>query len=101
MYISGGENVYPAEIENALDELDEVAAAGVVGITDPKWGEVGCAYLMAQPGHQVPADDELKTYCRERLAAYKVPRRFVAVPDFPRTAAGKVQKHLLAKEGGA
>jgi fatty-acyl-CoA synthase len=100
MFISGGENVYPAEVENALAAHAAILEAAVVAMPDEKWGEVGCAYVMAQPGHDIPADDELTSYCRERLAAYKVPRRFVTVADFPRTAAGKVQKHLLGEAGG-
>jgi fatty-acyl-CoA synthase len=95
MFISGGENVYPAEVENTLAAHADILEAAVVAMPDDKWGEVGCAYLMAQPGHGVPADDELTRYCRDRLAPYKVPKRFVTVVDFPRTAAGKVQKHLL------
>ena len=98
MFISGGENVYPAEVENVLAAHPDILEAAVVAMVDEKWGEVGCAYLMARPGHDIPVSDELKSYCRERLAAYKVPRQFVTVPDFPRTAAGKVQKHLLKQE---
>jgi fatty-acyl-CoA synthase len=98
MFISGGENVYPAEVENVLAAHPDILEAAVVAMADEKWGEVGCAYLMAQPGHDIPVSDELESYCRERLAAYKVPRQFVTVPDFPRTAAGKVQKHLLKQE---
>ena len=98
MFISGGENVYPAEVENVLAAHPDILEAAVVAMADEKWGEVGCAYLMAQPGHDIPVSDELESYCRERLAADKVPRQFVTVPDFPRTAAGKVQKHLLKQE---
>jgi fatty-acyl-CoA synthase len=95
MFISGGENVYPAEVENVLAAHPDILEAAVVAMPDEKWGEVGCAYVMAQPGHDVPADTDIISYCREQLAPYKVPRRFIVVPDFPRTAAGKVQKHLL------
>ena len=98
MYISGGENVYPAEVENVLAAHPDILEAAVVAMPDEKWGEVGCAYLMAQPGHDIPADADITSYCREHLAPYKVPRQFVVVPDFPRTAAGKVQKHLLRAE---
>lgn len=97
MYISGGENVYPAEAENQLAEHPDVLEAAVIAVTDEQWGQVGCAYILARPGHQLPGDDELIAFCREHLAAYKVPRYFVCVTDFPRTAAGKVQKHLLPK----
>jgi fatty-acyl-CoA synthase len=95
MYISGGENVYPAEVENQLAEHPDVLEAAVVGMPDPKWGEVGCAYVLTRPGHAAPSDADLTSFLRQRLAAYKVPRRFVVVGDFPRTAAGKIQKHLL------
>jgi len=97
MFISGGENVFPAEIENQLAKHPDVLEAAIVGVADEKWGEVGCAYILARPGHSQPPDAELATFCRERLAAYKIPKYFMAVEDFPRTAAGKVQKHLLTR----
>jgi len=95
MYISGGENVYAAEVEAQLAEHPSVLEAAVLGVPDSKWGEVGCAYLLPGPELELPADEELVVFCKQRLAAYKVPRYFVRVDDFPRTAAGKVQKHLL------
>ncbi len=95
MFISGGENVYPAEVENVLAGHPDILEAAVIGQSDETWGEVGCAFLLPQPQHEVPKDRELRKYCRDRLAHYKVPGRFIAVSDFPRTAAGKVQKHLL------
>jgi fatty-acyl-CoA synthase len=100
MYITGGENVYPAEVENVLAAHPDILEAAVVAVADEKWGEVGRAYLLAQPGHDIPPASDISVYCRERLAAYKVPKEFVSVQDFPRTAAGKIQKHLLT-EGGA
>ncbi|MCH7895103.1 MAG: long-chain fatty acid--CoA ligase [Proteobacteria bacterium] len=95
MFISGGENVYPAEIENVLAAHPDILEAAVIAKPDPKWGEVGCAYLLPKPSHSVPPDNEVTEYCREHLAPYKIPKFFVPVEDFPRTAAGKVQKHLL------
>lgn len=95
MFISGGENVYPAEIENVLAGHPDILEAAVVAVPDEKWGEVGCAHLLARPGHTLPSDREIAVFCRNRLAAYKVPKQFVIVSDFPRTAAGKIQKHLL------
>jgi fatty-acyl-CoA synthase len=95
MFISGGENVYPAEVENVLASHPDILEAAVVAQPDDKWGEVGCAFLLSRPGHTLPPDSDIATFCRENLAPYKVPKRFVAVDDFPRTAAGKVQKHLL------
>lgn len=95
MYISGGENVYAAEVEAHLAEHPDVLEAAVIGVPDEKWGEVGCAYLLQQPGHPSPSDEELVSFCKLRMASYKVPRHFLRVEDFSRTAAGKVQKHLL------
>ena len=100
MYISGGENVYAAEVEGQLAEHPGVLEAAVIGVGDEKWGEVGCAYLLNQPGHPAPSDSELTGFCKQRLAAYKVPRYFITVDDFARTAAGKVQKHLLPPMSG-
>ena len=96
MFISGGENVYPAEVENVLAAHPDILEAAVVAVPDDKWGEVGRAYVLVQPGHEIPVAADITGYCRERLAPYKVPKEFVTVQDFPRTAAGKVQKHLLA-----
>lgn len=95
MFISGAENVYPAEVENVLASHPAVLEAAVRGVPDARWGEVGWAFLLARPGHALPGAAELTAWCRERLAAYKVPRRFIPVDAFPRTAAGKIQKHLI------
>jgi fatty-acyl-CoA synthase len=95
MYISGGENVYPAEVENCLAAHPDVLEAAVVGVADQRWGEVGYAYLLPRPGHSLPPVEQLDSWLRQRLAAYKLPHHYQAVADFPRTAAGKVQKHLL------
>lgn len=95
MYISGGENVYAAEVEGQLAAHPGILEAAVLGVADEKWGEVGCAYLLPQPGVALPGENDLIDFCKQRLAAYKVPKYFVRVDDFPRTAAGKVQKHLL------
>jgi fatty-acyl-CoA synthase len=97
MFISGGENVYPAEVENVLSAHPAVADAAVLPETDPKWGEVGRAFIQLAQGGLRPAPDELKAFCRARLAPYKVPRRFDYVAEFPRTSAGKIQKHLLVE----
>lgn len=98
MFISGGENVYPAEVENVYARHPAVCEAAIVGVADDKWGEVGRAYILLRPGAEAGAE-ELTRFGREHLAAYKVPKSFVFVDDFPRTAAGKVQKHLLVKIG--
>lgn len=95
MYISGGENVYAAEVENQLASHPAILEAAVIGIADSRWGETGCAYLLPRPGRQIPALSELQQFLRQHLAAYKLPGRIIEVSDFPRTAAGKIQKHLL------
>ncbi|MAB00227.1 MAG: acid--CoA ligase [Stappia sp.] len=94
MYISGGENVYPAEVERVLVAHPDVLEAVVVGVPDERWGETGAAWLIPRPGAR-PDGDELVAWCRERLAGYKVPRYIEIAGDLPRTAAGKVQKHVL------
>jgi fatty-acyl-CoA synthase len=95
MFISGGENVYPAEVENVLSAHPAVADAAVLSEPDSKWGEVGRAFVQLAPA--AAADEaELAAFCRRRLAAYKIPKRFVFVDEFPRTSAGKIQKHLIA-----
>jgi len=95
MFISGGENVYPAEVENVLAAHPAVAEAAVLPVADARWGEVGRAFIQLAEGALHPEAAELDAFCRSRLAAYKVPKAFEFVADFPRTAAGKVQKHLL------
>jgi fatty-acyl-CoA synthase len=97
MFISGGENVYPAEVENVLSAHPAVVDAAVLSAPDPQWGEVGRAFVQLAPDARSDGA-ELAAFCRQRLAAYKVPRSFEFVPDFPRTSAGKIQKHLLAAE---
>ncbi len=94
MFISGGENVYPAEIEAVLSEMAGVREVAVVGIADHKWGEVGSAYLVLSP-HTQFAPDAMLAHCRRRLAGYKVPKEFHVVDGLPRTASGKVRKDLL------
>ena len=96
MFISGGENVYPAEVENVLAAHPAVSEAAVVAAPHPVWGEVGRAFIQLAAGRPRPAEVELDAFCRTRLAPFKVPQSFEFVPDLPRTAAGKVQKHLLA-----
>jgi fatty-acyl-CoA synthase len=98
MYISGGENVYPAEVENVLARHPAVQEAAVVGVADEKWGEVGCAFVMLKGDALRGGAGELIQFCRSNLAGFKTPKQVVFVADFPRTAAGKVQKHLLRAE---
>jgi fatty-acyl-CoA synthase len=94
MFISGGENVYPAEIEATIVELDAVGDVAVIGIPDEKWGEVGCAFVVVAAGKSLDVAT-LAAHCQKRLAKFKVPRRFEILETLPRTPSGKVQKHLL------
>jgi fatty-acyl-CoA synthase len=96
MFISGGVNVYPAEIENALLAHPGLAEAAVVGIADPDWGEVGLAFVVEQV-EGAAREDELLSFLAERLARFKLPKRIVKVDVLPRTASGKVQKGELIR----
>lgn len=97
MYISGGENVYPSEVENALLDVPGVAEAAVIGTPDEKWGEIGCAFLVPAAGHQLDAEQILQAL-DGRLARYKLPRQIHVVNSLPRTATGKLQKHVLRQQ---
>lgn len=94
MYISGGENVYPAEVENILYQLPAVSEAAVIGVPDPKWGEVGRAVIVLKPNHHL-GEAEILAHCTANLARYKVPRSVVFTDVLPRTASGKVHKPTL------
>jgi fatty-acyl-CoA synthase len=99
MVISGGENVYSAEVEDVLFAHPKVAEAAVIGLPDPKWGESVFAVVVARPGtHLTP--EELTEHCRTRLAKYKAPKGFAFIDALPRNAAGKVLKRELRKKYG-
>ena len=93
--ISGGENIYPAEVENVLSQHPGIGGVAVVAWPDPQWGEMPLAVVEAAPGRPTPGLEELQAWCRDRLARYKQPRRLVVVDELPRTALGKVTKHVL------
>ncbi|WP_216205815.1 FadD3 family acyl-CoA ligase [Amycolatopsis aidingensis] len=97
VYICGGFNVYPAEVEQVLTRLPGVAEAAVVGVPDTRMGEVGKAYLVASPGYTLSTAD-IERHCRQNLANYKVPRQVELRERLPRNAAGKVLKRLLRDE---
>jgi fatty-acyl-CoA synthase len=96
MIISGGENIYPAEIERVILELDAVQGAAVVGAPDDRWGEVPHAYLEIRPGY-VLEDGAVQRHLSGRLARYKIPKRVVVVDELPRTASGKIRKGEIRK----
>jgi fatty-acyl-CoA synthase len=99
MYISGGENVYPAEVERVLAGHPAVAEAAVIGVPDDRWGEVGRAIVVLRGG-AVATQDELAAYCRERLARFKVPVTFVFADALPRNPTGKLLKPELRERYG-
>jgi fatty-acyl-CoA synthase len=99
MIISGGENIYPAEVERVLLEHPDVADCGVIGRPDTKWDEVPVAYVIRRAGRVTDAET-LKAHVSAQLARYKVPREFVFVEDLPRTALGKVQHFRLRQLAG-
>jgi fatty-acyl-CoA synthase len=94
MYISGGENVYPAEVEAALFEHPAVAGCAVVGVPHEKWGQAGRAFVTLRPDMHASAE-ELRSFLGGRLANYKIPARFDEVDALPRTGSGKIQKQKL------
>ena len=99
MIISGGENIYPAEVERVLLEHPDVSDCAVIGRPDPRWDEVPIAYVIRRSGCRIEAD-ELKAHVQAQLARYKVPRDIIFVADMPRTALGKVQHFLLKQLDG-
>jgi fatty-acyl-CoA synthase len=94
MYISGGENVYPAEIENILYEIQEIREVAVIGVPDERWGEIGCAVVALQEGVEI-SGEAIINHCRSKLARFKQPNHVVFVEALPRNATGKVLKFEL------
>jgi fatty-acyl-CoA synthase len=97
MFISGGENVYPAEIERVLRKHQAVEDIAVVGFPDETWGEVGYAFVIPKTGTDLKSED-LISFCEGQLARYKWPKKILFARDFPRTALGKVRKTELRKQ---
>lgn len=94
MYIVGGFNVYPAEVESVIQEMPEIAEVAVVGMRDPRLGEVGCAFVVTRPESRV-SDYDVMSWCRERVANFKVPRAVRFLPRLPLNPTGKVAKPVL------
>jgi fatty-acyl-CoA synthase len=94
MYISGGENVYPAEVENVLYQLPAVADAAIIGVPNERWGEVGMAIIVRKPEQDLAEADVIR-HCLARLAKFKVPQSVAFVDALPRNATGKVLKREL------
>jgi len=94
MYIVGGFNAYPAEIENILLKHEALSQVAVIGVPDERLGEVGMAYVVLMPDADI-SEDELIQFSRDNMANFKVPRRFEIVDALPMNASGKVQKFVL------
>jgi fatty-acyl-CoA synthase len=99
MFISGGENVYPAEVENVIYQHPAVSEVAVIGVPHPKWQEVGRAVVVVKEGQEL-TEDEIISFCQGKLARYKIPKSVVFVEALPRTAAGKVLKRELRETLG-
>ena len=100
MFIVGGFNAYPAEIENALVRHPGIAQAAVIGVPDDRLGEVGMAFVVLAPG-ATTTPDEIISWCRDRMANYKAPRRVAAMAELPVNATGKVEKLALRRLAGS
>lgn len=96
MFISGGENVYPAEIERVLIRHEAICEVAVVPEPHPKWGETGRAYVALHPGQQLSEADIL-AYCEGRLARFKIPKSAVVLPELPKNGAGKIDRQALKR----
>jgi fatty-acyl-CoA synthase len=99
MYISGGENVYPAEVESVIYEHPAVAEVAIIGVPHPKWQEVGKAIVVVKEGHSITAEEVIE-FCQGKLAKFKIPKSVAFVDALPRTAAGKVLKRELRSQFG-
>ncbi len=97
MFISGGENVYPVEVENVIYQLDGVLENAVIGVADEKWGEVGRACVVLKPGANLN-EEAIVSHCQDRLARYKVPKQVRFMDELPHNATGKVLKHQIPRD---
>jgi fatty-acyl-CoA synthase len=99
MIIAGGENVYPVEVENALEQHPAVLEAAVTGVTDEEYGQLIAAHLVLRHGQPLTPDD-LRAWCRQRLAPFQVPRWFLFHDGLPHNVSGKVVKSALREHEG-
>jgi acyl-CoA synthetase (AMP-forming)/AMP-acid ligase II len=97
MYVSGGENVYPAEIEKVLHTHPKIFDAGIVGVPDEKWGEVGEAFIVLKPGETM-GNGEIFEFLKGKVAKYKIPKYVELIEELPKTASGKIQKFVLKEK---
>ena len=99
MIITGGENVYPAEVENALYKHPGIAQAAVIGLPDRKWGESVTAIVVPRPGTDLKAEN-VRDFCRQEIAGYKVPKQVIFADSLPMSASGKILKYELRTKFG-
>jgi fatty-acyl-CoA synthase len=101
MFISGGENVYPREIEKLLEQHPKIAQVQVIGVPDSKWGEVGCAIVVLKAGQET-SEEEIIGFCTEKLARFKIPKSVRFTDSFTPyiSGAGKILKRELRKDFG-
>lgn len=97
LIISGGENIYPAEIEGILIGHEKISDAGVIGIEDDQWGQIPVAYIVKKPGCHVTID-EITLYCQQKLAGYKIPKKITFINQLPRNAASKLLRRILREK---
>jgi fatty-acyl-CoA synthase len=97
MIISGGENIYPAEVEQLIFELDQITGAALIGVPDDKWGEAPWVVVTLRPGTSITIE-EIRAHLDSRVARYKMPKNLIIVDEFPRTASGKIRKADLRRE---
>jgi fatty-acyl-CoA synthase len=97
MYISGGENVYPAEIENVIYQLPQVGEVAIIGVPDDRWGEVGQAIIVIKPEQTLDEQTVFK-HCSDKLAKFKQPQSVRFIDEIPHNATGKVLKRVLRQQ---
>jgi long-chain acyl-CoA synthetase len=97
MIITGGENVYPREVEDVLYQAPAVEECAVIGLPDREWGERVIAFIVPRPGSTIVPDD-LKNYVKARLSPFKVPKQYIVVKEMPKSPAGKILKRELKKQ---
>ena len=100
MYISGGENVYPAEVENCLYQMEQITEVAVIGVPCERFGETGCAYVVLKEGSTLELGD-IRAHVSDKIAKYKHPGHLRFLDELPRTASGKVQKFMLREQFSA
>lgn len=95
MYISGGENIYPLEIETVLHQHPSIAEAVVIGVPDERWGEIGVAFIVGSKEAKPIRQEEIIAYCEKHLARYKIPKKWMMLEALPKTAVGKIDRKAL------